>query len=325
MENNIVIFKELTTEEQLIEIEEQSKQYQGLIVDMNKPNERKKVKESASLINDMLKTLDRARIDKAKDFKSKVEAEAELIRNRLETANKPLTALIDAHAEEQRKIRDAEKARQDSIQLAFDKMNEAAMSAIGQRAVVIETIIDDLADFDFNPDVFMEQTNKAVTQHAELMQRLSTMLKAQIASEELETRQAEFEEFQRKQKEQEEKAERERLDNEIREQAKIDAEARHAKQLEQAKVDAANAAKQAEIDKQEAIKQAKLEQIAEQQRLADIEVRKQAKLEADKKHVGAIRGAAKDCLIEQGLTEQQAKDIVLAISKGLIKFVTINY
>ena len=76
--NSIVIFTELTTEQKLADIEKQSKQYEGLVVDMNLPAERKKVKESASLINDMLKTLDRARIDKAKDYKSKVEAEAQL-------------------------------------------------------------------------------------------------------------------------------------------------------------------------------------------------------------------------------------------------------
>ena len=49
---NIVIFKDMTTDEKLSQIEEQSKQFKGLVVDMNKPAERKKVKESIKNLAD---------------------------------------------------------------------------------------------------------------------------------------------------------------------------------------------------------------------------------------------------------------------------------
>ena len=88
MQNEIVIFKALTTNEALTEIELQSEKFLGLTVDMNSAKERKKVKDSAQLINDILKRVDRARIDHSKDYKAKVEAEATMIVNRLTVANK---------------------------------------------------------------------------------------------------------------------------------------------------------------------------------------------------------------------------------------------
>ena len=75
--------------------------------------------------------------------------------------------------------------------------------------------------------------------------------------------------------------------------------------------EAAKAAKQAEIEKQEAIKKQEAEELA--------------KREADKKHIGAVRGEAKDDLIALGLDEKTAKEIVLAISNGKIKNVSIQY
>ena len=50
MQNEIVIFKALTSDEALTEIELQSEKFVGLTVDMNDAKERKKVKDSAQLI-----------------------------------------------------------------------------------------------------------------------------------------------------------------------------------------------------------------------------------------------------------------------------------
>ena len=75
--------------------------------------------------------------------------------------------------------------------------------------------------------------------------------------------------------------------------------------------EAAKAAKQAEINKQEAIKQKEAEELA--------------KREANQKHIGNIRGEAKDDLIALGVDEKTAKEIVLAISNGKIKNVSIQY
>ncbi|TDI70252.1 MAG: hypothetical protein E2O86_04100 [Bacteroidetes bacterium] len=50
-----------------------------------------------------------------------------------------------------------------------------------------------------------------------------------------------------------------------------------------------------------------------------------AKRESNKKHIGKIRREAKDCLIACGLSEEIAKEVVLAIHKGNIKNVQIKY
>lgn len=331
MKNEIVIFKDLTTEEKLQEIEKQPEKYKGLIVDMNKPAERKNVKDSASLINGILKTIDRARIDKAKDFKSQVEAEAELIRARLENANKPLTALIDAHAEEQRIIREAEKQRQESIDQAFAKLTDSAMEAIGQTSTVIETIIEEIQDYSFDPLVFQDRTEDAVKKQLELLDKLNNMLNGAIAQEETETKLAKLAEMEAAQKKADEETEQAIRDEGIRAKAQAEAHQRNAELLdqanrreEQAKLDAEKAAKQAEFDKLAAIEQAKKDAVAEQHRIAEVEAERLRKLEANKKHAGAVRGEIKTHLMQEcGIDEKTAISVVKALLKT--ERVTINY
>ena len=75
--------------------------------------------------------------------------------------------------------------------------------------------------------------------------------------------------------------------------------------------EAAKVAKQYEIDKQEAIKKQEAEELA--------------KREANQKHIGKIRGDAKADLMSFGVDEKTAKGIILAISNGKIKNVSIQY
>jgi len=117
--NNITIFKEITTEEYLLEIEAEGKKYEGLYVDMANAPERKFVKEQAANIKSMRKRLDSERIAKARDYRSMVEREAAAIDKRLEAANSPYTLLIDAYAADCKKVRDAEKAIEDAKALAI--------------------------------------------------------------------------------------------------------------------------------------------------------------------------------------------------------------
>lgn len=334
--SSIVIFKDMTTEEKLSQIEEQSKQFEGLVVDMNKPAERKKVKESAAVINDILKKLDRARIDRKKEYAQQVEDEAAFIRDRLESANAPLTALIDAHKEQERIKREAEKARQDEIDNAFARMNDMAMEAIGQTSTVIESIIDELADYDFNPDVFQERTEEAVKKHAELMQRLDMMKQQAAAQEELEARAAEIERKEREQAEKEEaerlRIEREKIAQEAAENARIEAEERHQREMqeaEQRRIREAEEAKQREVEAEqrakaqaEAAAQAERERI-EAERLAKEE--EERKREADRKHKGKIHSEIVKNLTNAGLSEADAKKAVELIAKGKAGNVRIYY
>ena len=116
---SIVIFKEITTNEVLLELEAESKKYEGLHVDMEDREQRKFVKDKASLVSGILKKLDRARIDESKSYKVKVEKEALDIKERLEIINLPFTALIDAHKAERAAILAEEKAIREAKELAI--------------------------------------------------------------------------------------------------------------------------------------------------------------------------------------------------------------
>lgn len=106
---DIVIFKELTTSDYLAELQVEADKYTGLYVDMDNAPERKYVKDKANDIKQLLKKIDRKRIDASKEFKFKVEKEASDIIEKLKTANEPFTLLIDAYAKERAKILAEEK------------------------------------------------------------------------------------------------------------------------------------------------------------------------------------------------------------------------
>tara|TARA_R110000772_G_scaffold267206_1_gene390708 strand:- start:80 stop:1087 length:1008 start_codon:yes stop_codon:yes gene_type:complete len=335
MQNEIVIFKALTTNEALVEIELQSKQFVGLSVDMDDPKERKKVKDSAQFISDILKKVDRARIDHSKDYKAKVEAEAAMIIDRLAAANKPLTNLTDAYTAKRKKILDAEKARQATIDLSFSKLVDSAMEAIGQTSSVIEGIIDDVACYDFRPEIFQKRTTEAVTKHAELMGKLQHMLSAQTASEELESKRAEVEEKERLQHEADQKVIRIKRETEIAEQATLESEKRHAAQLlenaERERLASIEREKQIAIDKIKAEAEAKqqAEQAAQSERdkIAAEQAAEKSRLdkfEANKSHVGAVRKQIKlHIMAATGVDNDTARNVVQSLL--MLDRITINY
>jgi hypothetical protein len=121
---NISIFQDVTTEESLLALEKSAETYENLYVEMDQPEQRKFVKEQAAHIIGVLKKLDRVRIDKSRDYKVQVEAEAGLIKARLEGANKPFTDLIDEYKivreNELAKQKAREAAKQLAIQIPID-------------------------------------------------------------------------------------------------------------------------------------------------------------------------------------------------------------
>jgi colicin import membrane protein len=101
--------------------------------------------------------------------------------------------------------------------------------------------------------------------------------------------------------------ERAKIQAEQAEQARILAEKQAAENAKRA----AEAAAQAEIARQQ----------AEAQRIAD----EQAEREANKKHIGAIRKAAKDSLMALGIDEETARKVVIAIHDGEVANIKIVY
>lgn len=291
---NITIFNDLTTEDYLQQLELESEKYAGLYVEMDNKDERKFVKDKALLISNLLKRLDRARIDKSRDYKILVEEEASNIRERLEAANKPFTALIDEYKEKRARILAEKKAREDAEQLAIqiEKDHEDAITLDKIRTFEIEEAIRQQKERD-------EQIAKEAREQAE---------RDRILAEE-----------------RAEQAERDRILVEA--QAKrdaIEAEKRAIAAAEQAERDRVEAEKQAQIRAEQAAEQAKQREIERQAQENAAAEEARRKLEANKKHVGAVRGQIKINIMEAAkIDEPTAKKIVLALCK--MSQITINY
>jgi hypothetical protein len=119
---NVVLFKDLTTDEHLTELEANAEEYNGLYVDMEVAEQRKYVKGKAADIKDIIKQVNSARIKKSKDYRLLVETEASSIISRLEKANEPFTLLIEDYDAARKVTLDAEKASKLAIEAAAQKV-----------------------------------------------------------------------------------------------------------------------------------------------------------------------------------------------------------
>ena len=234
---NLVLFSDLTTDEKLAQLEAEGEKYQGLYVDMADKEQRKFVKDQASFVNDLLKKLDRKRIDLSKQYKAQVEAEAKELKLRLEKANSPFTTLIDEWNAERKRILDEEKRIQAEKELA-------------------------------------EQIER---NHEEALQ-LNRLWDLEAKDREA-------------QREAERKAHEER-EKQIAEQA-----------AKQALIDAENA-RQAQLQREE---------------------NSRLKREADTEHKKQINNAILSVLVENGISEDDAKTVITLAAKGLLPNTQINY
>jgi hypothetical protein len=164
---DIVLFQEITTAEALDKLEAEGQKYQGLYVDMDDKEQRKYVKDNAALINDLLKKLDRARIDKSKAYKASVEAEAKEIRERLENANKPFTLLIGAHKEKRAAILAAEKAEAEAKALAMQIEADHETALMMDKIETIEKAEREQARLARDKHIADEAAERAVRQERE--------------------------------------------------------------------------------------------------------------------------------------------------------------
>lgn len=271
------------------------------------------------------KTLKAPILDAGKLIDSSIKPLAE----RVEGLYKPFeTAYREVDNEKKRR----EEERQQKVRLAFDRLTDFIVTASGASSTVIETLIDDLADFDLDPKVFQERTDEAAEKHSDVMQKLSSLLIQAVEQEEFTAKQKEMEERERKvrdaeareqarieeEKRKEEQAKRDTELAEARkqaeEQARIDAEKRHAEQLKQAEERAKVQAEQAAKLERERIEK-------EQRRIKEEEVKR----EADKKHKTSIHNAILVELIKTGITEEQAKSIITLVAKRKAGSMYIQY
>lgn len=319
----ITIFTELTTNDHLDQLKVEADKYTGLYVDMNIAKERKYVKDKAADIKSLLSKVERLRIDATADYKVKVEAEAADIKERLEIANLPFTLLIDEYAIERKKILDAEKAEKIAIEVAvkleadhefallmndkFDSDKRDQLAAMAKYEADMKA--EAAAEAKEEAERIAKETEQRIEhEKQEAIQREEAAKQAQasaereaIAAQEREKVAAEQAEVQRK-------------------QAAIDAENARIKAEVQRKQDAVIA----EQNRLEAAEQAKQAEIFRQQEEKKIADEDQAKLEANKKHVGMIRGEIKTHLMS---TCEINEELAIKIVKALLKTnrVTINY
>jgi len=265
---------------------------------------------------------------------------------------------LDALAGEARKPLDeweqAELARNMKISDVLASINAATYFGASNEEMnsgEIQTRIDSLTAMEFDADLFQESLEIAIGAKSSALDSLNASLVRVTQAEadaaelaELRRKDAERVENDRIAAEQAAQIEAERIaeENRAREAAAAeakrlaDAEAAEAKRIadikaaEQAaaanaKAEADRVAKQA-IDKAnaeaEALRQMEAARIAEAEHVQ----RETAAREADKAHRGSVMKAAKEAMMEHGgITEDQARKIVLAIVDGEVPNVKVNF
>lgn len=265
-------------------------------------------------------------LDRCKD----IDAEAKRIQAEIAKVEEPLKAAYKA-VDERKKKEEAEflakiESKIEQIRAYKDRSLSATSAEISE---FIETV--DLIDC---TEGFYQLTKEALIARKETLEHLGVALRQVVERENAEKlrvkQEKELEELRKIKAEQEEKERQ--LEQERRE---IEHQKELAEQAKQAELDKIEAEKQAKIDAEAAEKkrledvtraaeEAKQEQIRQQEAEKKAESDRLAKLEANKKHVGKIRGQIKEQLMPAcNNDEKMAKAIVLALLK--IKQVTINY
>ena len=215
---------------------------------------------------------------------------------------------VESEREELRKQKDEAEKKQrqaEKTQKIIDRITELKMiptELFGRPSEFIQNKINNLEDYEISSDEFDEKTEEAIQAKAIVIKHLSQMVDNQIKIEAVE------------------KAEEEKAAEQKATQAKENAD-REAKLAE-------DRAEQAEIESKEradaAAEQARKEEIKRQNDEKQEAEEAQRKLEADKKHVGAVRDEIKEHLmVSCNLDETLAKNVVLSLLKT--DRVTFNY
>ena len=307
--------------------------------------------DSGKILTGVEKTRKALKSD-ALEFGRKVDAEAKTIREEIEAfqlPHKEAYKKLDDAKKDREKARKAElEARVEEIRILPEAMRDSSSEEINQAYLMV---------MDETCETFYEFTEQALKARNSVRSELSGMfaraaqaeedaaelevlrkeqaIKAQIARDKSIADEARQEAEAEKQAaiDREAAAVQEAIDSKKRELAAIEKaeldkleleakiveqKAEQAKQVELAEVKA----KQDAIDSAEAAKQSEIKRQEQEKAREQDETDKR---EANKRHVGLIRKAAKEAMIAGGIDEATAKKIILAISNGAIPHITINY
>ena len=158
---NVTLFKDLTTDEHLTELEANSEEYDGLYVDMEVAEQRKYVKGKTADIKDIIKRVNSARIKKSKDYRILVEAEAVSIIARLEKANEPFTLLIDDYDAARKVILDAEKASKLAIENAAQKLIDHEFAILLDKSYLADKLAAENAQREHDENIRLMAVERA--------------------------------------------------------------------------------------------------------------------------------------------------------------------
>jgi hypothetical protein len=158
---NITLFSEVTTEQALLEIAKESENYQGLYVDMSDAKQRKYVKDKAMAIKDMIKLVNRVRIDLPKAYRTNVEGQASEIITSLEKSNEPFTLLIDDYDAERKLVLDAEKLRKANVEAAINKENDHEYAILLDKSYLADKLAAEKAQAERDEAIRVEASNRA--------------------------------------------------------------------------------------------------------------------------------------------------------------------
>lgn len=281
--------------------------------DLSNDARRKKTASLARKVASTKTYLDGLGKDLVADWKAKskaVDANRKMMRDRLDElrdrARKPLTDWEEEQKrieEENRLAEEAEKLRQQ-------------VEADHEIALLLNEKFDRELEEKRKAEEEAERQRKEAEEKARIERERQIAEEARIKAEQ-------------DAKEREERLERERQEAIQREeQAKRDAiaaEERRKAQEEENERQRKLAEEKAKRDAEEAAERAKQAEIRRQQEEQERQRKEQEQREANKRHIGAIRKAAKESLMTLGLDEQTAREIVLAIHNGQVANVKINY
>lgn len=247
-----------------------------------------------------------------------------------------MTPFVKAYQDVDNEKKRKEEARVASVQAGFDQLNNALLTASGSTSTVIETMIDELADFEIDPRVYKERADEVAKLHGDVMERLSVMLQQALNTEEMEAKKRELEGRERAIREKEEAeqaeaakqardAELQAAREEAEAKAKEEAELRHKQELESAEQRRVDEAKQAEArakEQAEASAKAERERIEQEQLQAKREAEKR---EANKKHQAAIHNEILDAMQSVGISSEHGKAFIKLVATRQAGSIQINY
>lgn len=244
---------------------------------------------------------------------------------------------------------EAEKARIEAHRQSIEWLRGLAAQVSGFPSEKIEALIADAESVELGPQWEEFEAEVARTKDAVLLSLREALAKRrQYEAEQAELERLRREAAEREQKEREERIAREAAERAQREaeqraqaereaairreqEAKAEAERRELQlklQAEQAEREKLEAQQRAEQAARDAEARAKAAAEAERQRIADEQARAEAEAKAraaDQAHRTAILTAAKEAVMQAGVTEDQARAVINLIRRGMVPNVHITF